>query len=318
VTSVDQAEPGVVIPPFTRCELAPDAGTADGSICTNIAVAGATADGLYYPDYGDCAVVRTQRPYGAQAPAGASDAGDPRLGDPTFVSELAWVTSQVQANACTCCHDSKVAPQGAAEWDISAPLIWTDTASNAAIALFSGYADSTILGHYLPSEDNGFERTTTGLPSTDATRMQAFWNAELARRGMTEAQAAAVPPFGGPLITEYTATPKACVQGIGVDASGTITWGGVGARYIYLLDRSAANPLLPPDEDLPPGIVWRLDVLASADALDSGISYGVTPPGTFQHVPATGRALALKHGTTYHLFILQDIGIVSENCLFTF
>jgi hypothetical protein len=321
VTDVAQAEPGVVIPYFQSCRapVPGDTTTSEiGEVCTNVAVPGATEEGKYFPAYASCDVVRTQRPYNYQPPAGGTDAGDPRLSDPSFMSELQWVTSQVRAAACTCCHDDTQAPKGAAEWNINAPGIWTDTASNAAIGLFSGYTDSSVLGHYDPTANNGFERTTTGLPSTDAARMQAFWNNELARRGMTPTEAAALPAFGAPLIAAYRAPPSACAAGIGVGASGTITWGGSPARYVYVLSQSAESPSLPPNGDLPAGTIWRLDVLASADPLASGLAYGTTPKGTFQHVPASGRALALESGTTYHLFVLADIGVVSQNCLFAF
>lgn len=321
VTAVAQAKPGVVIPYFRDCR-APrpgDTGSSPGGkVCTNVAVSGSTEAGKSFPDYAACDVVRTQRPYASKPPAGHTDPSDPRLMDAAFQGELAWVTAQVRASACVCCHDGSQAPSGAAEWDVAASGIWTDTASDAAIGLFSGYTDSTILGHYAPSANDGFERTTTGLPSTDSARMQAFWDAELARRGISKAQAAAYPPFGAPLIAAYRAAPEACADGVGIDASGAITWGGAPARYVYVLAVSSPNPSLPPDADLPEGTLWRLDVLASADAVASGLRYGITPAGTFQHVPATGKAPALQHGTTYHLFVLQDVGLVSQNCLFAF
>ena len=321
VTTVAQAQPGVAIPYFQDCRspLPGDTGSSPGGkVCTNVAVSGSTEAGKYFPDYGDCDVVRTQRPYQSQPAAGKTDPNDPRLADAAFMGELAWVTAQARASACTCCHAGSQAPHGAAEWDIEAQGIWTDTASNAAIGLFSGYADSTILGHFAPSADNGFERTTTGLPSTDAARMQAFWDKELARRGMTRQQAEAIPPFGAPLIASYRAAPSKCADGIGIDAAGRITWGGSPARYVYVLAATAPNPSLPPDGDLPDGTIWRLDVLASEDALSSGITYGVTPKGTFQHFPQAGPALALERGATYHLFVLEDIGLVSANCLLSF
>ncbi len=321
VTGVEQAKPGVFIPPFTSCR-APIAGdTANdpsGKVCTHVAISGATEPGKYFPDYAACDVVRTQRPYGPRPAHGKTDAQDPRLGDATFMGELAWVTSQVRASACTCCHDARQAPMGTAQWNIAADGIWTDTASDAAIALFSGLADSTLFGHYDPADNHGFERTTTGLPSTDAPRMRAFFFAELARRNISQAAAAAVPAFGGPIRDVLDTKPSACNDGIGVAANGTIRWGGAPARYVYVLDVGAKNPLFPPDADLPTGTLWRLDVLASADAVPSGIRYGRTPPGSFQAFPASGRAPALAKGTAYHLYVLSDVGLLAQNCVFTF
>lgn len=320
VTRVDQAEPGVFIPPFKDCRD-PKPGDAtkspSGKVCTNVAISGSTEAGKYFPDYAACDVVRTQRPYWSAPPKGKSSATDPRLADPAFVRELAWVTEQVRASACTCCHDATQAPMGASQWDITAGPIWTDTASDSAIALFTGLADSSVFGAYDPKDDNGFERTTTGLPSDDAARMRAFFVAELDRRGISQAQAAAVPPFGGPIFQSLHAKPRVCNDAIGIDASGAVRWGGAKARYVYILDAASENPGLPPNADLPVGTLWRLDVLASADAIDSGVSYGATPPGTFQAFPERGRAPALQRGKTYHLFVFVDVGLVGQNCTFT-
>ncbi len=322
ITRADQAQPRTFIPPFKDCRapLPGDTTTsASGKVCTQVGLPGATEPGKYYPDYASCDVIRTQRPYWPADPAGASRADDPRLQDPAFMKELSWVTEQARATACTCCHDSKQAKEGPSQWAIDSGPIWTDTASDAAIALFAGLADSSIFGAFDAKDNNGFQRSTTGLPSDDGDRMRAFFVSELARRGISPEKAAAFPPFGGPLYTNMHTAPTACASGEGIDASGTLTWdASTKARYVYVLETSAQNPGVPPNFDRPTGTLWRLDVLASHDALTSGITYGATPPGSFQSIPATGRAPALEAGKTYHLYVLRDVAVVATNCLFTY
>jgi hypothetical protein len=148
--------------------------------------------------------------------------------------------------------------------------------------------------------------------------MQAFVRAELKRRGVSEAESKAVPPFGGPIYANSIAKPKACGAGEGVDPEGLVHWNGGPARYVYVLEAESKNPGVPPSLDTPEGTLWRLDVLASERALPSGVEYGTTPEGSFQHVPAAHAAPALHEGTTYHLNVLLDVGLPTANCLFTF
>lgn len=317
-----QAKPNTVIPPFVDCR-APQAGqtgaSADGKVCTPVAVAGCTETGKYYPDYASCEVVRTQRPYWPKPAAATPKSDDPRLQDAAFMRELSWVTEQARATACTCCHDSKQAPAGPSQWYIDAAPIWTDTVSDSGIVLFAGLADSSVLGAYPAEENNGFQRTETGFPSTDAARMRAFFVNELARRNISEEKARATPPFGGPLYAISQAPPKPCGDGVGIMSDGSIRWSGdAKARYVYVLESGSKNPGVPPNLDLPKGTLWRLDVLASADALAAGFRYGTTPAGSFQAFPETGRAPALVSGKTYHLAVMRDLAFPAENCLFTY
>jgi hypothetical protein len=319
VRSVDEAVAGVFIPPFRDCRepLEGERGAEpDGRVCTPVAISGCTEAGKYFPAYADCDVVRTQRPYWPAPPAGTSSADDPRLGDATFMTELAWVTQQVEASGCTCCHDSRqVAPS---QWDIRAEPIWLDSLSDSGLVLFVGLADSSVLGAYPPAENHGFQRDATGIPSTDAARMQAFLRSELERRGISEQDAAAVPPFGGPIYANRVARPQQCTGEEGVDAGAGIGWRGGPARYIYVTSVNASNPGVPPNLDLPEGTIFRLDVLASQAALMSGVPYGSTPPGSFQAYPERGLAAPLSRGTRYRLYVLRDVGVPLANCTFTY
>lgn len=321
VTRVEDAEKGVFIPPFIDCRSPRpgETGATQGKVCTPVAVSGCTEAGKYFPEYADCAIVRRQRPYYPKSPKRMAEATDARLDEPAYRAELAWVTGQVRSAACTCCHDAGQTPAGPATWSIDVTPNWTGSVSDAGIALFAGLADSSIFGAYPPAENNGFERTITGMPSTDANRMRAFFTAELARRGVSEAAARAFPPFGGSLVATANDAPAPCSAGEGVDSAGRVVWAAdATARYLWVLDAGTANPGAPPSGDIPEGTLWRLDVLASADALVSGVPYGTTPKGSFQAYPATGRSPALKDGQSYHIFVERDVGRPVTNCRFTF
>lgn len=321
VTSKAQAKSGVFIPPFFECRdpLPGETGEGpNGQVCTHNAISGCTEPGKSFAKYASCEVVKTQRPFFPKPPAGTSAPDDPRLSDPAFMSELGWVTQQVEASGCVCCHDSTLSAGKAGEWDIAAAGIWTDSISDSGLALFTGLADSSVLGAYPAADNHGFDRTATGLPTTDTDRMKAFFMAELERRGITAEEAAATPPFGGPIYAAMIAVPKPCANEQGVAADGTVSWFGGPARYVYILEEGSKNPGVPPNLDLPEGVLWRLDVLASADAVDSGLVYGTTPAGSFQAYPETSAAPKLVPGKTYQIVSMWDVGLPSTNCLFTY
>ena len=148
--------------------------------------------------------------------------------------------------------------------------------------------------------------------------MQAFLRAEMERRGLTEEEARAVPPFGGPIYANRIAVPKPCEAGQGIDHDGTVHWIGGPARYVYVLEEGSDNPGVPPNLDMPEGTLWRLDALASASAISSGLRYGTTPDVSFQALPETELAPELEDGATYHLVALLDVGLPLTSCLFTF
>jgi hypothetical protein len=321
VTQVSQALPGVLIPPFLDCR-APLEGqsTADpsGKVCTPASISGATEPGKAFADYASCEIVRTQRPYYPRPPAKVPASDDPRQSDPAFMAELRWAKEQIASTGCVCCHDGAVAPRGASQWDLSAGPIWLDTLSDTGLALFSGLADSSVLGAYPASANHGFDRSQTGIPTTDTARMRAFTLAELRRRGISEEQARAVPPFGGPIYQNFIREPAACAPGIGVDAEGRVNFGDPGARYLYILAAGSKNPCVPPNLDRPAGTLWRLDVLPSLEPVRTGLLYGSTPPGSFQDTPAEGPAPALVVGQRYQLTALLDVGLPTQSCLFVY
>lgn len=313
---------GDVFQPFAQVCVDPVAGEPagagpDGQVCTWEAISGATEEGRAYADYASCEPVLSQRPYYPIAISAGTADDDPRLSDPAFMAELDWVTAQVESAACVCCHSEQLAPDGPSLFFLEDGPIWTDGLSPNGAAMMAGWIDSTAFGAFPPEDNNGFDRETTGVPTTDIPRMQAFWTGELARRGYAEADFADAAPFGGPLYDQLVYTPTACDAGTGIAADGTITWPGGGARYVYVLEEGSANPGVPPNLDLPAGTIWRLDVEWTADPVESGLRYGEAPAGAWTAWPVEGEAPALEAGETYLLYVLRDIYQPLARCLFT-
>jgi hypothetical protein len=314
---------GNVFLPFEQVCAAPLEGEPEGAseggeVCTWEAISGCTEEGRRFVDYASCDPVLTQRPYVAYEVSADTPADDARLSDEGWLEELGWVTEQVEACACVCCHSSEISPEGASGWYLEADPIWLDTVDDDGLAMLAGWIDSTAFGAFPPEENNGFDRDTTGLPTTDVARMKAFLEGELERRGLEEEDFADAEPFGGPLYDQLTYDPEGCEDGEGIDRDGVVTWSGGGARYLYLLEPGSDSPGVPPNLDLPEGTLWRLDVSPDAAPVESGITYGSTPDGTSQHTPAQGAPPALVSGQTYYLYALADIYQPLTRCLFTY
>jgi len=299
-----------------RAGEAPGA-SAGGQVCTWSAVSGATEAGRRYDDYASCDRVRTQRPYYPRPPAPARATPDARLQDPTYAAELAWVRGQVEASACVCCHATRTSPGGPSNWYIDAPGNWMDSFFDSGLALGAGWVDSAALGAYPAEQNNGFARTTSGVPSTDPARMARFFQQELAHRGRTRESFATTPPFGGPIAAQLTFTPAACTGTDGVGSDGALRWSGGRARYLYVLEQGTPNPGVPPNLDLPTGTRWLAEVPFTAEPFASGVTYGTLPPNATQRVPTAGAPPALAPGATYYLYVLEDVGIPITRCLFT-
>lgn len=311
-----------VFQPFERVCRDPLAGeppgrSEGGKVCTWQAISGATEEGRRYIDYAECAPVFTQRPYwpGTGEPTAAAD--DPRLADPAWVAEYEWMSAQTAATACVCCHSADQPPLGPSGWSVDAGPIWTDTLNEVGLAVLAGWVDSTAFGAFDPADNNGFDRHTTGIPTTDPARMQAFLAGELAYRGFVEADFADIAPFGGPLYDQLFYEPGPCEAGQGVDSAGVITWTGGGARYLYVLEEGSQSPGVPPNLDLPDGTLWRLDVSPTADPVRPPVVYGDVPGGTRQAFPTSGGPDGLIPGRTYYLVALRDIYQPITRCLFT-
>ncbi|MEZ4454165.1 MAG: hypothetical protein R3B09_32220 [Nannocystaceae bacterium] len=319
----DEASGSVFQPPELECK-APLAGEPagegpEGQVCTWSMISGCTEEGRRFADYASCDRVRTQRPYAAVPPAPAPEAPDTRVDDdPAYAAELAWVTAQVEASACVCCHQASITPEGAAIWDIDAPGNWVNTFSPYGLAFAGGFLDSSLLGAYPPEENHGFDRSRTGIPSTDPDRLRAFFEGELIHRGYTVEEWASYDPVPAPFYQQAIFEPVACAEGEGIGDDGKVNWSGGAARYLYVLEASADNPGVPPDLDLPQGTLWRLDVAWDQPAVRSGeVGYGDVPAGTSQRLPDDTSPPALTPGSTYYLYVLADIAVPITRCLFT-
>jgi hypothetical protein len=311
----------VFLPPELECRepLAGEpAGQSDGKVCTWSAIAACTEPGRHFEDYGSCETVLTQRPYWPAPPNDAQAIpDDPRLRDTAYMTEVAWAREQAESCACVCCHSNRITPSGPSNWFVEAEPFWVDSFTPRGLALGAGWVDSTVLGAYPAERNNGFDRSV-GFPTTDVERMKRFFEDELARRGYTQADFADAPPFGGVLYDQLQYKPGACENGEGVGADGSLSWRGGGARYVYVLEADAANPLAPPNMDLPEGTIWRLDVRPDANPIQRGLAYGGVPQGASQRFPEAGRPAALTRGSAYYLYVLADIGLPITRCLFNY
>ena len=157
-----------------------------GLVCTEQSMHGCTEAGRRFDDYVSCEPLYEARGYYPVSVDFETPADDPRLEDAEWMEELAWVTEQAEACSCVCCHSSESTPSGPAKWFIEADPIWTDSGSDYTIAFFAGWVASDRFGSQRPELNNGFDRDTTGIPTTDIRRMKAFLEGEAERRGITE------------------------------------------------------------------------------------------------------------------------------------
>ncbi|MEZ4299210.1 MAG: proteinase inhibitor [Polyangiaceae bacterium] len=310
-------------PPALVCKE-PVAGEAegqseDGKVCTWGMISGCTEPGRKFVDYASCDDVYTQRPYyAAPAPPGSGEP-DARMSDPAYVKELNWVKEQVEACACVCCHQDSVTPEGAGVWDIEGEGNWINTFTPYGLAFAGGFIPSWPLGAYPAEENNGFDRSVTGLPTTDVARMQAFFAAELSYRGKSAEDFESYEPTPAFFYEQHTFEPAECEAGDGVNASGEISWSGGSARYVFVLEKGADNPGVPPNLDEPEGTIWKLDVKPESSAVKSGeVVFGQVPGGATQAVPVEGSPAGLVSGETYYLYVVADVGIPITRCLFTY
>lgn len=313
--------PGAIVPETPDCRdplPGEPPGLSDGQVCTPTMISGSTEPGRRYDQYADCDVVRTQRPYYAMPTPIEEDPSDPRLADDGYMAEVDWLREQAEASACTCCHSTSSTPSGAAAWDTEAGRLWIDTLSDEAVAMFAGFTDSAAFGYFPVEVSNGFDRSETGLPTTDVPRLRAFAERELTRRGLTLSEARELAPFAPQFreLVEYE--PEPCEDGIGLDADGLVRWSGGGARYVSILEEGSTSPGVPPNWDLPDGTIWAIRAEFDGPAMSCGMSYGEAPSGTVQRIPSDGSAApALESGRTYYLAVMRDIAQPITRCTFT-
>ncbi|MBL8915776.1 MAG: hypothetical protein JNM17_34075 [Archangium sp.] len=298
-------------------------GKSNGQVCTWEMISGATEEGRAFENYASCDRVRTQRPY-YPVPANVdAEKEDARLADPAYAAELSWVKAQINSTACVCCHSTR-APQGPSNWYVDQRGNFLNGFFNRGLAMGAGWIDTASFGTYPSSENNGFHRASPEAPAesifvtTDQARMKRFFEAELAHRGVKREDFPPQSYGAGPLDIQRQYVAEACNNGEGISADGVLTWRLGAARYVYVMEATSAPPGVPPNLDLPPGVLWRFDVPWTGTAVASGtVKYGVAPEGTLQRAPLMGPAPALESGKQYYLYVMADIAQPNTRCLFT-
>jgi len=181
--------------PGKQCQ---DVEGTDQQICAHVSINGCTVEGRNYAEDVSCSIVRKQgRPFRPIPAPTEPDPNDARLQDPVFMEELTWVTKQVRSCGCACCHDTSRLNDFAL-WDINKPNIWITQLTRRGSVIMSGQLESTVGGNIPASDNNGFDRTMTGAPTTDVARFKAFFLKEVESRGITAEEIAKMRPFNLP------------------------------------------------------------------------------------------------------------------------
>lgn len=237
--------------------------------------------------------------------------------DPEYADDVEWIRAQIDATGCSCCHSSDPSA-GPVRWSVDMPGNWVNAMDGRDLAALADWIDTSMFGRFPPEQNNGFIRDS-GLPSTDPARALAFFEDELAARGLRREDFVDEPPTGGPLVEQRAYVPAACQDGEGIMPDGTIVWTGGPARYVYVLQPDSENPTVPPNLDLPIGTIWRIDVPHVGDPMQAGrVRYGEVPTGASQRHPVEGSPAALQPGSDYYLYVTRDVFQPITRCLFTF
>jgi MYXO-CTERM domain-containing protein len=295
-----------------------------GQVCTWEIVSGATEDGRHFSAYASCAPIIRQRGYTPVPPNDRAADPDPRLDDPAYAAEDAWVKRQLDAGSCECCHSSAVATEGASVFDSAAAGGIANQFNDRGLARAAGWIPTVGFGTFPPEDNNGFERSSPEnpylsiIPTTDQARMMAFFEAELAERGLRREDFEGDTYGAGPLDAQLYYEPERCSPDEGVDADGVIRWAPGRARYIYVLEAGSGNPTVEPNLDTPEGTLWRVDLPADGSPVYSEtVRYGEVPSGMVQKLPADGAPAPLVAGREYYLYVTADVLYPISRCLFT-
>ncbi|MFT4976727.1 MAG: hypothetical protein ACI8S6_002632, partial [Myxococcota bacterium] len=159
----------------------------DGELCVWDNFSGSVPEGLQFTDVLTCDRSFTQGPPWFTPPGRVSESDSALLDDPEYVADLEWVSDQVSASGCACCHDSASGSGHTSGFDVNAPGIWTDSMTNSQLSMAAGmFAEHDLFGYYEASANHGFDRTETLFATTDPERMKAFFTAEFERRQGSE------------------------------------------------------------------------------------------------------------------------------------
>lgn len=281
----------------------------DGELCVKDHFNAAVPEGMRYTDLNTCDAAWSQGPGWFAPPQRVYKSPASLLDDEAYMAEVAWVGAQVEATGCACCHASAAASGHTSGFDMSAPAIWTDTLTNAQLAMGTGqFEEHLLFGFFDPAENHGFDRSQTLFPTTDPARMKAFFEAEFERRGGTDEDLIEAQGQFDALFGALFLEPAPCVEPYEGIIEGQITWNGEGLRQIYVLPLEAETPAFTPNLDLPAETLWAVYVNNDAQPIASGsLPLGAVPDGAVQRVPADGSAPGLVEGETYRLYGTGDI-----------
>ena len=311
--------------PYTTCvpgDEAPSGAVLDeaGQLCTYDHFNASVPEGMRYTDLHTCDAAFSQGPPWFAAPQRVYESPAALLDDPAYVAELQWVAGQVEASGCGCCHAAATGSGHTSGFDMSAPGVWTDTMTNSQLAMAGGrFPEHRLFGYFDPAENQGFDRSQPLFPTTDPARLNAFFEAELARRGGTQADIDEAQAQFNALFGALFEPVSPCVDPYEGIVEGRLTWNGDAVRQIYVLEEGADTPAFTPNLDLPAGTLWAVYVNNDANPIPTGsLALGEVPDGAVQRIPADGSLPALVDGQTYRLLATEDImqGRVL-NCTFT-
>lgn len=316
----------VCVPATDLPDLSPDVGTTIGddgveAVCIWDHFNGNAPEGLEFTEFSDCTAVWTQGPGWFVAPSRQYVSDDSVLNDPDHTAERTWVRDQIAASGCACCHASAVGSGHTSGFDIDAPGVWTDSMTNAQLAMSGDWYDEhQLFGWFDAADNHGFDRSQTLWPTTDPDRLGAFFEAEFARRkGSEEDKDEAQAQFDA-LFGNVLAAPSECIDPFEGLVDGKLVWNGDGVRQVLVQEADADNAAFPPNLHVPAGTVWALFVDGDGTPIESGaLAPGEVPAGATQVVPADGTSPELVPGQTYKLHVTRDImSLAPARCTFTY
>ncbi len=290
--------------PFVRAEQ-----VCEGDACAWDYFSGNAPEGTPFTDLTSCDAVWTQGPSWFTPPGRVYESPDSLLEDEAWVAEADWARDQIRSSGCSCCHSSSSGSGFTSGFDVDAPGVWTDSMTNAQLAMSAGMNPMhRLFGAFEAADNHSFSRELTLWASTDPERMQAFFTSEFERRGgddaaLDDAQARFDALFGSVL----DPTDACVVEFEGIDADGVVYWNGGPVRQLWIMEEGTASPSFPPNLDRPEGTVWALYVDADGAPVESGaVAVGDVPAGTTQAHPTTGPP-ELEAGRTYKVFATADV-----------
>ena len=240
---------------------------------------------------------------------------DALLDDAAFVTELEWVRDQVRTSGCGCCHASGTNSGHTSGFDMDAPGVWTDSMTNAQLAMAAGrFPEHSLFGHFAAETNHGFDREATLFASTDPARMAAFFEGEFQRRGGNDEDLAEAQGQFDALFGRLFLPFSDCITPYEGLVDGKLLWNSEdGVRQVYILETDAQTPGSRTSTGLraPSGPCTSTRHPTRLLRARWGLAKSRPVPWV-----ETGE-LALESGRTYRLYATPDVMIPSQlDCTF--